>query len=239
VDNVEFPYRMRDLVRLTGLSAATIQFYRLQDLLPDMKKTSSNQAAYPEATLQRLRWIRSVQVEMSLTLRGIKGILEQNGELPIPEIRTLQILGQMLEGRQPGAAAGRLSAVEKDLAPGDLEGLRSLGLIRLGNDISPADVRLLELIAAARAMGFRPEAGFPIESIGLYKEAVERLLQKELRRFVHPALKRKTPEGLRDLITAGLPLVHQLFAVLHERALQSEIEHWLQLSADVAEEASA
>ena len=54
-----FPYRMRDLVRLTGVGAPTIHFYAQQGLLPAPRKTAGNQATYPESTVGRLRWIRN------------------------------------------------------------------------------------------------------------------------------------------------------------------------------------
>ena len=49
-----YPLRMRDLVRLTGASAATIHFYAQQGLLPPSQKTAGNQARYPESTVRRV-----------------------------------------------------------------------------------------------------------------------------------------------------------------------------------------
>src|SRR5215472_12589240 len=99
----EFPYRMRDLVRLTGVSAPTIHFDAQQGLLPEAQKTAGNQACYPESTVGRLLWIRAMQSELRLSLRGIGTILDRWGELPLDEMRALQTLGGLLEEPDPAA----------------------------------------------------------------------------------------------------------------------------------------
>src|SRR5437660_12667403 len=119
-----FPYRMRDVVRLTGIAAPTIHFYALQRLLPAPRKTAGNQARYPETTVTRLRWIRSLQTEARLSLRGIASILERWGELPVEEVCALQTLGGLLEEPDPAAPGDELEAVTARLRGGDLEALQ-------------------------------------------------------------------------------------------------------------------
>src|SRR5205807_1616173 len=93
-----YPYRMRDLVRLTATTAATIHFYAQQGLLPPARKTAGNQARYQEAAVGRVLWIRSLQHEQrpaaDRALRGdpLGGIL-RGGRLlgreprPVPRRR--------------------------------------------------------------------------------------------------------------------------------------------------------
>jgi DNA-binding transcriptional MerR regulator len=233
----EFPYRMRDLVRLTGVSAPTIHFYAQQGLLPDARKTAGNQAAYPAETVQRLLWIRSVQTELRLTLRGIATILRRWGELPIDEMRALQTLGALLEEPDPAAPHDELADVRGALDPADLEALTALGLVRDGGVLSSGDVRLLGLVAAMRGAGFTDEAGFAIEKLALYRDAVERLVTDELSRIIEPVLHRHDAATLRDLVRRGLPLADQLLSLLHHRAVQHALQQWLAI--DIGEQADS
>ena len=223
-----YPHRMRDLVQLTGVSAPTIHFYAQQGLLPEPRKTAGNQARYPESTVSRLRWIRSLQTELRLSLRGIAAILERWGELPIEEMRALQTLGALLEEPDPAASGEELADVRSRVGPGDLEALSALGLVRSGGGpLSSSDLRLLGLVAAMRTAGFTDEAGFSIEDIALYRDAVERLVTDELARIIEPVLSRHDPATLRDLVRRGLPLADQLLSLLHHRAVQQELRQWL------------
>jgi DNA-binding transcriptional MerR regulator len=225
-----FPYRMRDLVRLTGVSAPTIHFYAQQGLLPPARKTAGNQALYSESTLSRLRWIRALQTELRFSLRSIRSALERYGELPVEEIRALLALGSLLEEPDPAASQEELAAVRDRISAADLEVLSHLGLIRsAAGAFSSGDLRLLELVAAMRAAGFTDDAGFQIESIAVYRDAVERLVTEELSRIIEPVLSRHDPETLRDLVRRGLPLADQLLSLLHHRAVQSELLRWLEL----------
>ena len=222
-----FPYRMRDLVRLTGVSAATIHFYQQQRLLPEPQKTAGNQAVYPETTVRRLLWIRAMQTELRLSLRGIGSILDRWGELPIEEMRALQALGGLLEEPDPAAAVDELAEARNRLPAEDLDALARLGLIADSGVLSSSDVRLLGLVAAMRIAGFTDESGFDIETMALYRDAVDRLVTEELARIIEPVLHRHDAATLRDLVRRGLPLADQLLSLLHHRAVQNAVQQWL------------
>ncbi len=227
-------HRMRDLVRLTGVSAPTIHFYAQQGLLPPARKTAGNQALYPDSTITRIRWIRDLQTELNLSLRSIAHVLEMRGELAVEEIRALQALGALLDEPDPAAGAAELAAVRERLAPTDIASLQRLGLIGSTGPISSSDLRLLDLVAAMRASGFTEEAGFSIESLALYRDAVERLVADELARIVEPVLHRHDTQTLRDLVHSGLPLTDRLLSLLHQRAVRGEMQRWLDIAPDAA-----
>lgn len=231
----DFPYRMRDLLRLTGVSAPTIHFYAQQGLLPESRKTAGNQAGYPASTVARLLWIRAMQTELRLSLRGIGAILERWGELPVEEMRALQTLGGLLEEPDPAAPHAELVEVRDRLAPEDFEALAQLGLVAKGGVYSSSDLRLLGLVALMRAAGFTDASGFGIESIALYRDAVERLVTDELARIIEPVLHRHDAATLRDLVQRGLPLADQLLSLLHHRAVQHALQQWL--ASDISEQA--
>ena len=225
---------MRDLVRLTGISAPTIHFYAQQGLLPAARKTAGNQALYPESTVSRVRWIRALQTELNLSLRSIAQVLEMRGELPVEEIRALQALGALLDEPDPVAGEAELTAVRERLAPSDIATLQRLGLVGTGGQVSSSDLALLDLVAAMRASGFTEESGFSIESLALYRDAVERLVADELARIVEPVLHRHDTATLRDLVHRGLPLTDRLLSLLHQRAVRGEMQRWLDLAPHAA-----
>lgn len=233
----DYPYRMRDLVRLTNVSAPTIHFYAQQGLLPEPQKTAGNQASYPESTVRRLRWIRTLQSELRLSLRGIGTILDRWGELPLDEMRALQTLGGLLEEPDPAAPHAELAEIRERLPAEDVEALAELGLIGAGGVYSSSDLRLLALVAAMRTAGFTDESGFAIESVGLYRDAVERLVTEELTRIIEPVLHRHDAATLRDLVHRGLPLADELLSLLHHRAVQHALQQWL--ASDTVEQASS
>jgi len=221
------PLRMRDLVRLSGVPSPTVHFYAQQGLLPPSRKTAGNQARYAEATVRRIAWIRTVQQELRLSLRAIGGVLERWGELPLEELRTLQMAGRLLEEPDPEASAEELAAHTADLTPEDLHTLRRLRLISEEGPPTASDLRFLALVAAGRRAGFTPEGGFSLENLALYRDAVERIVQEEIARVVGPVLGRYDPQTLRDLVHRGLPIVDQMLAVLHRRAVQEEMQRIL------------
>src|ERR1700730_14223718 len=225
-------HRMRDLVRLTGVSAPTIHFYAQQSLLPQARKTAGNQALYSDSTVTRIRWIRALQTELNLSLRSIGRVLDMRGELPVEEIRALQALGALLDEPDPVAGAAELAAVRQRLGVDDVASLQRLGLVGSTGAISSNDLRLLDLVAAMRTSGFTEGSGFSIQSLAVYRDAVERLVADELARIVEPVLHRHDAETLRDLVHRGLPLTDRLLSLLHQRAVRGEMQRWLDLAPE-------
>ena len=220
---------MRDLVRLTALPAPTIHFWTLQGLLPPALKTAGNQARYSDQTVGRLIWVSSLRQDLHFPLKTIRWILERWGELPVDEIRALQALGSLMEEPDPVATAEELAHGLEALEPADLDDLRDLGLVApKGHPLTSSDARLIELVGAARAAGLTTEAGFNAESLGVYRDAVEKLAEEELRRIVEPALSRNTTAELHQLVRRGLPIAHQILALLHQRAVVAQSQRWLE-----------
>ncbi|HEX6492144.1 MAG TPA: MerR family transcriptional regulator [Candidatus Dormibacteraeota bacterium] len=222
-----YPLRMRDLVRLTGVSAPTIHFYAQQGLLPAARKTAGNQARYAESTAPRIAWIRRIQQELRLSLRAIGGVLERWGELPLEEMRTLQLAGRLIEEPDPAVSAEELRSHIDCLTDEDVDTLRRLRLISAEGPLTASDLRFLDLVVAGRRAGFTPEGGFSLENLALYRDAVERIVQEEIARAIGPVLGRYDPQTLRDLVTRGLPIVDQMLSVLHRRAVQDEMQRIL------------
>ncbi len=230
---VPFPHRMRDVVRLTGVGAPTIHFWAQQGLLPAPRKTAGNQAVYAEATVTRIHWIRSIQNTLALPLRTIGWILERHGELAAADISALRDIGRLLHDPETRAPADEYQRVAARLDTDDIAELRNAGLVAANGDVTAADLRLLDTIADLRAAGFSREAGFDITGLGVYRDAVEGLVTAELRSFVEPLLTRGgSTEAIHELLRRGLPLTNRLLVLLHQRAVNDEIQRWLDADAE-------
>ncbi|OGK81774.1 MAG: hypothetical protein A2X52_14570 [Candidatus Rokubacteria bacterium GWC2_70_16] len=225
---------MRDLVQLTGLPAPTLHFYAAAGLLPAAQKLGRTQALYPAATVERVRWIRALQQELGLPLRAIKAILDREGQVPVPQVRTRIALGELIarHGTAPVAAATPFQVSAADRAT-----LARLGLIgrrsrRDGGKGSPDDARLLGLLATLQAAGFTPDNGLEVKQLAAFREAVRSLVRTELRHALGLVLKRMGPARTTDMLMQSLPALDELVAFFHHRMLLEEFQSWRALAAE-------
>ena len=226
---------MRDLVRETGVPAGTLHFYAASGLLPDAEKTSRTSVRYPRSTVDRVRWIRSVQQELRLPLRAIRWALKELGQVPVAELRTRLALGEMLDHRihAAPAPAGPKSTAE---AIADLERLGLVGPEDKRGRRSEVDERLIQLNAAMRAAGFHEENGFTNDQLTLYRDAMRDLVRAETRRVVD-ASRRLGPAEASALVERGMPLIDELVRYFHQRAITESLEVWRTLIRPEPEDA--
>ena len=69
--------KMKELVKRTGVSKEKIHFFTRENLLPDIKKTSPNQAVYSDKHVERIQLIQHLQDKFHLPISVIKSIVEQ------------------------------------------------------------------------------------------------------------------------------------------------------------------
>ncbi len=223
----DWPHRMRDVVRLTGLPAPTLHFYAAAGLLPGVKKLGRTQARYPAATVERVRWIRALQHELGLPLRAIKAILDRDGEVPLSQVRTRIALGELMprHGTLPAPEATPFAVSARDRST-----LSRLGLIgRRGGprDHAPRDdARLLRLVASLQAAGFTPENGLEVKQLAFFREAVRALVRTELRHALGMVRKRSGLSRTTETLMRSLPALNELVALMHHRLMLEEFQSW-------------
>lgn len=229
----DWPHRMRDLVRLTGLPAPTLHFYAAAGLLPGAQKLGRTQARYPAATVERVRWIRALQHELGLPLRALKAILDRDGEVPLSQVRTRIALGELMprHGTLPSPEATPFAVSARDRAT-----LARLGLIgRRGRHHDPAprdDARLLGLVATLQAAGFTPDNGLEVKQLAAFQEAVRALVRTELRHALGLVQKRVGLAATTETLMRALPALNELVALLHHRVMLEEFQSWRTLAAE-------
>lgn len=219
--NDAYPYRMRDLVRLTGVPSTSIHFYAASGLLPAPRKTGRTQARYRAEAVERIRWVRALQQDLRLSLKALRGLLEREGQVPVEQVRARLALGRYLV-----ATLERPRAADPS---GPLERRQIDALRRRGVEPDP---RLLELVGALQHVGFNARNGFPVTQIAEYRDAVRQLVRTELGLMLGPTLERLGPERTAELLVNGLPLIDEVLSALHHRAFAEEFDSWMRLVAD-------
>ncbi|HEV7677978.1 MAG TPA: MerR family transcriptional regulator [Candidatus Dormibacteraeota bacterium] len=234
VVDVQHPLRMGDLVRQTGVSAATIQFYGASGLLPPTSKRGRTSVRYGVDAVARIRWVRAVQQELRLSLRSIRSVLENLGEIPVAELRTRLALGNALDSAYDvGAAAGDVGVTAEQEAEiaAHLERLGLIESVPPGAPRRAADRRLIELEAAMQAAGFTEANGFTWDQLLLYRDAMRAVVREETRRFV-AAGRRLGPQRAGAIVERGLPVIDELLRFFHAQAVLEGVDGWRRIIAD-------
>jgi DNA-binding transcriptional MerR regulator len=220
-----YPYRMKDLCELTGLSRQAIHFYVQQGLVPAGHKTGRNMAYYGEDHLERLRQIKQLQHERFLPLKAIKAILDGETEQFEPDQRQLlREVKQRMAGVVGGSDVTRtVDAVElagkNGVSRADLERLSELGILVLVDDGDRLRVReddgwVIEMWGQLRAAGFTAELGFEPEDMAVYADTVNALFEREKELLVQ-RLSHLPPDRVASMLESVLPIVNSFFARYH------------------------
>jgi DNA-binding transcriptional MerR regulator len=227
-----YPYRMKDLCDLTGLSRQAIHFYIQQGLLPPGHKTGRNMAWYGPEHVERLELVRRLQHERFLPLKAIRAMLAGDTDEFSPEQRSLlRDIRARLAGSELDADAERdavdLAAVAEraGVEPAEIRRMAELGLVAVAGDgeharIAADDAWIIELWGQIRALGFSEELGFGVEDMTIYEDAVSRMFTAE-RKLLLDRLAHLPPERSAEMITRVLPLIHTFITRYHNAQVRT------------------
>ena len=224
VDRQRYPYKMRDLCVETGLDRQAIHFYIQQGLVPEGFKTGRNMAYYGPEHLDRIRLIRKLQDERFLPLKAIKAMLEGRDDTFTPEQRALladvrpHLAAVLGDGdRQTVAAAPLLAAHGVEAAElGAIEELGLLTTMRVDGELRVAaqDAWMIELWGSLRGAGLSRELGFEVSDLGVYEEAIDGLLAREVA-MLTPRLAHLPAAEVARLVERALPLITTFLVRYH------------------------
>ena len=187
--------RMRELVEATGVPKSTILHYVREGLLPEPIKTSPNMAYYRPESVERVRFIKTVQNSHRLPLAKIKSLLVwrdqgQDITLRLELIQGIfgQVEGPLLE-RTAFLNATGLSPIQLD------ELLHARLILPLESDrFDREDVAMGVIYAASLAQGVK------VEDVAFYSTLGKQLVDEEM------ALRRRLTSHLPDEADAGRTL---------------------------------
>jgi DNA-binding transcriptional MerR regulator len=213
--NTDALLKMSELSERSGVSAPTIRHYIREGLLgdgDDIQRTSRNMAYYPPELVERIQLIKRLQEERFMPLRVIKEVLEDS----------------ILERALATAERRRVSAKEVseryEIPANVLDRLKEIGVLtphRGGYDAD--DVKIIEAISRFRAGGYEETLGFTVYDTLRYREALEPLVQEEVRSILDRLVGEVEVERAVEIIAAGAEPLRELIGAIHSKLLLAEL----------------
>jgi len=224
-----WPYKMRDLCRMTGMPRQAIHFYIQQGLVPPGHKTGRNTARYGASHVDRIRVVKQLQAERFMPLKAIRAVLDGQDDAFTPEQRALLLdVKQRLSSSlaRPRSDAPRVEArilLERHgLDRRDLDDLVRAKLVSptrgpRGKLMVAADEAwAFELYGEARRAGFSRELGFDARLLRMYERAISSLFVRE-KKILTERLSKLPPDQVAAMLEKAIPVVHQFFASYHSK----------------------
>jgi DNA-binding transcriptional MerR regulator len=217
--------KMSELAERSGVSPGTIRYYLREGLLgegADVLRTSRNMAYYPPEYVERIALIKRLQEERFMPLRVIRDALAQDPErvLALIELED-RILERAVASAEDHRRVSRKLVQERYGVPRIvLQRLAELGVLtpnQRGYDKD--DVKIIEAIASFRAGGYDEALGFTVYDTLRYREALEPLVEKEVRALLDRLAGEVEVERAMEIVAAGAEPLRELIGAMHSKLL--------------------
>ncbi len=161
-----------------------------------------------------------------MPLRVIRGALEEDPE----RVRALieledRILERALASAEDQGRVSRRVVAERYGVPRNvLERLAEIGVLtpnQRGYDRD--DVKIIEAIASFRAGGYDEALGFTVYDTLRYREALEPLVEEEVRALLDRLAGEVEVERATEIIAAGVEPLRELIGAVHSKLLLAEL----------------
>ena len=189
-------------------------------------RTSRNMAYYPPEYVERIALIKRLQEERFMPLRVIKGALEEDPE----RVRALieledRILERALASAEDrGACRAKAVRERYDVPRNVLERLAEIGVLTPNRAATTQDdVKIIEAIASFRAGGYEEALGFTVYDTLRYREALEPLVQEEVRALLERLAGEVDVERAMEIVAAGVEPLRELIGAMHSKLLLAEL----------------
>jgi DNA-binding transcriptional MerR regulator len=216
--------KMAELAARSGVSAATIKHYLREGLLgdgEDVVRTSRNMAWYPSYYVERIKLIKRLQEERFMPLRVIRELV---GEDPERAARVVELEDRILERAIAASERGRISrrsvAQTYDVPADVLARLEEIGVLTPNaRGYDRDDVAIIAAISRFRAGGFQQEIGFTVYDTLRFREALEPLVEEEVRVLLARLAGRVDVERAVQIIASGEEPLRELIGAMHSKLL--------------------
>jgi DNA-binding transcriptional MerR regulator len=220
--------KMSELAEQSGVSAATIKHYLREGLLgssQDVVRTSRNMAYYPPEFVERVKLIKRLQEERFMPLRVIREVLERD---PDRAVRLIELEDRILDLAIEASEAGRMSRTKAreryDMPKNVLDRLEDLGVLTPnGQGYDPDDVAIIAAISRFRAGGYEEAIGFTVYDTLRYREALEPLVQQEVRVLLDRLAGQVDVDRAVQIISSGSEPLRELIGAMHSKLLLGEL----------------
>ncbi len=219
---------MRELEVASGVGRETIRFYIREGLLPEPARTSRNSATYNDTHVMRLRAIKRLQEERFLPLAVIRTLLDADESAPWLAHTRFPMLDALIAPRlsPPG---GRRALVEimhgQGLDPALADGHVATGMINpdSAGTVSAADAAILDTLKQLWDLGMTRDQGFLPQDMRIFVDLVDWLVRQEMKMFFGHMADTIGETQAVDVVTKAVPLINDLLAQLHNRAVLKQL----------------
>lgn len=222
----EFPYRMAEVMQLTGASREAVRFYVNAGLLPEPHRTARNMAWYSQQHIEIIKLVRALQEEQFLPLKAIKALFDDDKNFDFTA-RQRSIFASMREEmgirarRQLPGPSSHGMAEALGLSHEDFRDLQQVGVIRTQVDqLTGDEEEILRQFAILRHSGMTAARGFSPRHLQIVQASTDLLFAQELKLFKELLVDLRDDE-IPVLMTRAIPAINRIFAVLHEQKLRA------------------
>jgi DNA-binding transcriptional MerR regulator len=216
--------KMSELAERSGVSAGTIKHYLREGLLGDedqVVRTSRNMAWYPPEFVDRIQLIKRLQEERFMPLRVIREVI---GEDPERAARLIELEDRILEHAIEARETARVSRTRVretyDVPANVLERLEEIGVLTPNaRGYDSDDVAIIQAISRFRAGGYEQEIGFTVYDTLRYREALEPLVEDEVRVLLDRLAGKVEVERAVEIIASGTEPLRELIGAMHSKLL--------------------
>jgi DNA-binding transcriptional MerR regulator len=203
--------KMSELAERSGVSAGTIKHYLREGLLGDgdeIVRTSRNMAYYPPEYVERIRLIKRLQEDRFMPLRVIKD----------------RIVERAVEQRESERVSAAEARRRYDIPANVLDRLAELGVLTpSARGYDADDVKIIEAVSRFRAGGYDEQLGFTVFDTLRYRDALEPLVQEEVRTLLDRLAGEVDVERAVEIIAAGAEPLRDLIGAMHSKLLLAEL----------------
>jgi DNA-binding transcriptional MerR regulator len=219
---------MSELAERSGVSAGTIKHYLREGLLgagEGIVRTSRNMAYYPPDYVDKITLIKRLQEDRFMPLKVIKGMLDADPDraLALVEFED-RIIERALERRETTRISPADVQARYDLPQNVLDRLAEIGVLTpdaRGYDAD--DVAIIEALVRFRAGGYDEALGFTVYDTLRYREALQPLVEEEIRTLLGRFAGEVEPERAADIIASGTEPLRELLGAMHSKLLLAEL----------------
>jgi DNA-binding transcriptional MerR regulator len=216
--------KMSELSERSGVSAGTIKHYLREGLLgseEEVVRTSRNMAYYPTEYVGAIQLIKRLQEERFMPLRVIREVMAGD---PARAARMIELEDRILERAIEAGETGRISRTRVretyDMPQNVLLRLEELGVLTPSSRGYDADdVAIIEAISRFRAGGYEAAIGFTVYDTLRYREALEPLVEEEVRVLLDRLAGEVEVERALEIISSGTEPLRDLIGAMHSKLL--------------------
>jgi DNA-binding transcriptional MerR regulator len=220
--------KMSELAERSGVSAGTIKHYLREGLLgkgEGIVRTSRNMAYYPPSYVEKITLIKRLQEDRFMPLKVIKGMLDEDPDraLALVELED-RIIERALERRESARVPATEIRRRYDLPQNVLDRLAEIEVLTpTGRGYDADDVAIIEAMVRFRAGGYDEALGFTVYDTLRYREALQPLVEEEVRTLLDRLAGEVDPERAADIIASGTEPLRELLGAMHSKLLLAEL----------------